>query len=60
VYELLGRVPRAGEALTIPGFRVVVERVVRRKVQRLYFERLPEGAADGTPAAVAPAQERAS
>jgi CBS domain containing-hemolysin-like protein len=59
VYELLGRVPRAGESLTIPGFRVVVERVVRRKVQRLYFERLPDGAADGTPAAVQ-AQERAS
>jgi CBS domain containing-hemolysin-like protein len=42
VYELLGRVPRAGESLTIAGFRVVVERVVRRKVLRLYFERLPE------------------
>jgi putative hemolysin len=42
VYELLGRVPRAGESLTVAGFRVVVERVVRRKIQRLYFERLPE------------------
>jgi CBS domain containing-hemolysin-like protein len=46
VYELLGRVPRAGERLTIDGFRVVVERVVRRKIQRVYLERLePEPAA---------------
>ena len=42
IYELLGRVPRNGETLTVAGFRVVVERVVRRKIQRLYFERLPE------------------
>ncbi|MGZ8411374.1 MAG: hemolysin family protein [Gemmatirosa sp.] len=47
VYELLGRVPRAGESLTIAGFRVVVERVIRRKVLRLYFERLPDASADG-------------
>jgi len=40
VYEVLGRVPRAGEELTLHGFRVVVERVVRRRVQRVYFERL--------------------
>lgn len=40
VYEVLGRVPRAGEQLTLPGFRVVVERVVRRRVQRVYLERL--------------------
>jgi CBS domain containing-hemolysin-like protein len=32
-------VPRAGEAFTLPGFRVIVERVVRRRVQRVYFER---------------------
>ena len=44
VYELLGRVPRAGERLTIGPFRVVVERVVRRKIQRVYFERLAEPA----------------
>jgi CBS domain containing-hemolysin-like protein len=53
VYELLGRVPRAGERLTIGPFRVVVERVVRRKIQRVYFERLavptpkPEGTRPG-------------
>ncbi|MEO7963555.1 MAG: hemolysin family protein, partial [Gemmatimonadaceae bacterium] len=40
VYELLGRVPRAGEELAVSGFRVVVERVLRRRVQRVYFERL--------------------
>jgi CBS domain containing-hemolysin-like protein len=40
IYELLGRVPRAGERLTIGPFRVVVERVVRRQVRRVYFERV--------------------
>ncbi len=40
VYETLGRVPRNGEQFTLAGFRVVVERVVRRRVQRVYFERL--------------------
>jgi CBS domain containing-hemolysin-like protein len=40
VYELLGRVPRNGERLVIGPFRVIVERVVRRKIQRLYFERV--------------------
>ncbi len=43
IYELLGRVPRAGEQLSIDGFRVVVERVHRRRVQRVYFERLDSG-----------------
>ncbi len=40
VYEILGRVPRNGEQFTLAGFRVVVERVVRRRVQRIYLERL--------------------
>jgi CBS domain containing-hemolysin-like protein len=40
VYERLGRVPRAGEEFALDGFRVVVERVVRRKVERVYFERV--------------------
>ena len=39
VYELLGRVPQAGEAFTVEGFRVVIERVVKRRVERVYFER---------------------
>ena len=42
IYERLGRVPRAGEQLNVDGFRVVVERVVRRRVERVYFERAPE------------------
>ena len=40
VYSVLGRVPRPGEELTLDGFRVVVERVERRRVARVYFERL--------------------
>jgi CBS domain containing-hemolysin-like protein len=40
VYELLGRVPKAGEEFVLDRFRVVVERVDRRRVQRVYFERL--------------------
>ncbi|HET7586238.1 MAG TPA: hemolysin family protein [Gemmatimonadaceae bacterium] len=40
IYEVLGRVPRSGEEFTLEGFRVVVERVVRRRVQRVYFERI--------------------
>jgi CBS domain containing-hemolysin-like protein len=44
IYELLGRVPRAGEVLEIAGFRVVVERVVRRKVARVFLERRPPSA----------------
>jgi putative hemolysin len=41
VYSELGRVPRPGEELSVAGFRVVVEQVERRRVQRVYFERLP-------------------
>lgn len=40
IYSELGRVPRPGEELRIDGFRVVVEQVVRRRVRRVYFERL--------------------
>jgi len=40
IFQRLGRVPRAGETLTMHGFRVVVERVIRRRIDRLYFERL--------------------
>ncbi len=40
VLEVLGRVPRSGESLTIGPFRVIVERVIRRKIQRVYLERL--------------------
>jgi CBS domain containing-hemolysin-like protein len=40
VYSELGRVPRPGEELRIGAFRVVVEKVVRRRVRRVYFERV--------------------
>lgn len=39
IYSVLGRVPRPGEELTLDGLRVVVERVERRRVTRVYFER---------------------
>lgn len=40
IYSELGRVPSPGEELRIGEFRVVVQRVVRRRVRRVYFERL--------------------
>jgi CBS domain containing-hemolysin-like protein len=43
VYARLGRVPRAGEAFFLEGFRVVVERVVRRRIMRVFLERLHIG-----------------
>lgn len=39
VYKAFGRVPRAGEYTRVEGFRIVVERVRRRRVERVYFER---------------------
>lgn len=38
VMELLGRVPQPGETLTVEGYRLVVEKVVRRRIQRVYLE----------------------
>ena len=40
VYEQFGRAPRQGESITIGGYRMTVERVERRRVQRVGFERL--------------------
>ena len=40
VYALFGRVPQAGESITRDGVRIVVERVRRRRIERVYFERL--------------------
>jgi CBS domain containing-hemolysin-like protein len=40
VYELFGRVPRPGESVQVGNYRLVVERVRRRRVERVYFERL--------------------
>jgi putative hemolysin len=49
VYTLVGRVPRAGEELVYGGFRIVVERVRRRRVERVYFERLERAAKETSP-----------
>lgn len=42
IYSALGRVPRPGDQLTLDGFRVVVERVDRRRVTRVVFERVTD------------------
>jgi CBS domain containing-hemolysin-like protein len=47
IYSELGRVPAPGEELVLGGFRVVVERVVGRRIRRVFFERLPSGAGRG-------------
>jgi CBS domain containing-hemolysin-like protein len=39
VYSVLGRVPRAGDELTLDGYRVVVERVEQRRVTQVSFEK---------------------
>ena len=40
VYALFDRVPKSGESLVHAGFRIVVERVHRRRIERVYFARL--------------------
>ena len=47
IFELVGHVPRAGQELQLDGYRVVVERVVRRRVERVYFERHEVAAGSG-------------
>ena len=42
VYSELGRVPRPGEELMVGDFRVVVEKVIQRRIIRVYFERQRE------------------
>ncbi|HEY4130652.1 MAG TPA: hemolysin family protein, partial [Gemmatimonadaceae bacterium] len=44
VYALFGRVPKSGEAIVQGGFRIVVERVRRRRIERVYFERMSTAA----------------
>ena len=39
VYEQFGRAPKQGESFQLGGFRVTVDRVERRRVQRVTFER---------------------
>ena len=40
IYDAFGRVPRAGETLTVGAYKLVVERVRRRAIERVYFERV--------------------
>jgi CBS domain containing-hemolysin-like protein len=40
VYALFDRVPKSGESLTHAGFKIVVERVHGRRIERVYFARL--------------------
>ena len=49
VYALFGRVPKGGESLVHSGFRIVVERVRRRRIERVYFERLQPAMGTSTP-----------
>ena len=46
VYDAFGRVPRAGESTTLDTFKVVVERVRRRRIERVFFERRQGAPAD--------------
>jgi putative hemolysin len=39
-YELFGRVPKNGDSIEKSGFRIVIERVRRRRIERVYFERV--------------------
>ena len=39
VYETFGRVPRPGEAVQMGAYKMVVERVRRRRIERVFFER---------------------
>jgi CBS domain containing-hemolysin-like protein len=40
VYEQFGRAPKQGESTVLNGYRITVERVERRRVQRVGFERV--------------------
>ncbi len=44
VYELYDGIPEPGEDLEVDGFRVVVEQMRGRRIERVYFERLPADA----------------
>ena len=45
VYEVLGRVPKSGESMVFGHYRIVAERVRRRRVERVYFERIESAVA---------------
>lgn len=40
VYDMFGRVPRPGESVHVGSYKLVVERVRRRRIERVYFERV--------------------
>ncbi len=40
VYETFGHVPRPGEAAKVGSYKMVIERVRRRRIERVYFERV--------------------
>ena len=42
IVAAIGHLPSAGESIDIAGFRVTVERMEKRRIARLRFERLPE------------------
>ena len=46
VYSELGRVPNPGDEFRLGDFRVVVERVIRHRIRRVYFERLVQPEAE--------------
>ena len=46
VLEMLGHIPRPGEALQGDGFRIVVADVKNRKIERIVVTRLPATATD--------------
>jgi len=48
VYEAFGRVPRPGESVSIGAYKLVVERVRRRRIERVYFERLQPAGTSAT------------
>jgi putative hemolysin len=45
VYETFGRVPRPGESVQVGAYKMVVERIRRRRIERVYFERLQPASA---------------
>ena len=47
VYAKLGRVPNPGDEFRLGDFRVVVERIHRHRVRRVYFERRTDGETKG-------------
>jgi putative hemolysin len=43
VYDAFGRVPKPGETKLTRGFKVVVEQIKGRRIERVYFERIGSG-----------------